>query len=188
MTFVVIPIRTFRGMSRLEPVLDLEERSALMTRLATHTVATCRSAGTEVAVVTGAPEVDAWSRGLGIAVIPEPETGGLDAAARAGVDAAAGRRWMVLHADLPLLEPGDISAMIGAARSGPALAPSHDGGTSAVAGSAGRFPFRYGPGSFRRHLAAVGGRAAVVSRPGLAADIDRAVDLDWFRLLGAAVR
>jgi 2-phospho-L-lactate guanylyltransferase len=188
MTFTVIPIRSFQGMSRLAAVLDAEARRHLIARLAAHTVAISLAAGTHVTTVTGDPEVSAWARGLGISVIPEPDAGGLDAAARAGVAAAEGQRWLVLHADLPLLGPNDITAVLEAARDGFALAPSHDGGTSAVVGTTGDFPFRYGPGSFQRHLAAVVGRATVVSRPGFGADVDRPSDLDWLRVLDTGVR
>ena len=188
MTFTVIPIRSFQGMSRMATVLDAEARRRLMARLATHTAAVSLAAGTSVTTVTGDPEVSAWARSLGIAVIPEPEGGGLDAAARAGVEAAEGRRWLVLHADLPLLGPNDITAVLETARDGFALAPSHDGGTSAVVGTTGDFPFRYGPGSFRHHFAAVTGRATVVIRPGFGADVDRPSDLAWLRVLDTTVR
>jgi 2-phospho-L-lactate guanylyltransferase len=188
MTFTVIPIRSFQGMSRMATVLDADARRQLMARLAAHTVAISLAAGSSVTTVTGDPKVSAWAQGLGIAVIPEPEGGGLDAAARAGVEAAKGRRWLILHADLPLLEPNDITAVVEAARDGFALAPSHDGGTSAVVGTTSDFPFRYGPGSFQRHLAAVAGRATVVNRPGFGADVDQPSDLDWLRVLDTAVR
>jgi 2-phospho-L-lactate guanylyltransferase len=188
MTLAVIPIRSFRGMSRLSGDLDVEARSLLMSRLAAGTVAAAHSAGTDVAIVTGDPDVGRWADEVNIAVIREPVAGGLDAAARAGIAAANGRRWLVLHADLPLLGPPDVAAVIGAAADGFALAPSHDGGTSAIAGRSGDFPFRYGPGSFQRHLAAIGGNAVVVTRLGLGADVDRPADLEWLRVLDAALR
>jgi 2-phospho-L-lactate guanylyltransferase len=188
MTLTVIPIRSFRGMSRLAGDLDVEARSLLMSRLAAGTVAAAQSAGTDVTIVTGDPDVGRWADEVGIAVIREPVAGGLDAAAQAGVAAANGRRWLVLHADLPLLEPSDVAAVIKAAAGGFALAPSHDGGTSAITGSSGEFPFRYGPGSFQRHLAASGGNAAVVTRLGFGADVDRPADLEWLRVLDAARR
>src|SRR5665811_1981594 len=70
------------------------------------------------------------------------------------------------------------------AAAGTVLAPSHDGGTSLVGGMLNPFPFRYGPGSFRRHLSAVLGHARVLVRPGLALDLDRPRDLRAFRRLG----
>jgi 2-phospho-L-lactate guanylyltransferase (CobY/MobA/RfbA family) len=58
---------------------------------------------------------------------------------------------------------------------GRAIAPSADGGTTALAGS-GPAVFTYGPGSFRRHL----GRfpeAGIVIRTGLLHDVDSYSDL-----------
>lgn len=57
------------------------------------------------------------------------------------------------------------------------LAPSRDGGTTALAAPEPRFPFAYGPASFHRHLRAAAGRAAVVVRLGLALDLDHPADL-----------
>jgi 2-phospho-L-lactate guanylyltransferase len=95
--------------------------------------------------------------------------------------------WAVVHADLPLLTPQDLDAIRHAAGAGGriVLSPSHNGGTSAIAGSTPTFPFRYGPGSFRRHLATVGGDVRVVVRRGLAVDVDQPGDLAAARRLGA---
>lgn len=177
MTLTIVPIRSFQGMSRLAPVLDEGERRALIIRLASRVVATAAATGSEVAVVTADPEVAAWADGVATTTVPEPDAGSLDAAAGAGVAAAEGRPWVVVHADLPHLATGDIAAMFAVIDRGFALAPSYDGGTNAIGGSTPSFPFRFGTGSFRRHLAAVGGRATVVTRPGLAADIDRPKDV-----------
>jgi 2-phospho-L-lactate guanylyltransferase (CobY/MobA/RfbA family) len=74
----------------------------------------------------------------------------------------------------------DLVAAWAALGPGPVIAPSHDGGTSLVAGHT-RFPFTYGPGSFHRHVAAAtavsASPAAIVVRPGLALDLDTAEDL-----------
>ena len=90
---------------------------------------------------------------------------------------------MVVHADLPAIEAEDLDTTMSLLGSRSILAPSHDGGTSLIAGSTPAFPFSYGVGSFQRHLAAVPD-AAVLIRPGLALDLDRASDLDAIRGLG----
>ncbi|WCT73505.1 2-phospho-L-lactate guanylyltransferase [Sphingomonas naphthae] len=87
---------------------------------------------------------------------------------------------LILHADLPLLAPADLEALIDAGvRHGCAIAPDrHGAGTNAIALTAGRtLPFRFGPGSLRRHLAAADGRAERVERPGLALDCDTPDDI-----------
>jgi 2-phospho-L-lactate guanylyltransferase len=177
----LILIRSFQGMARLAPVLDADGRAHLSRDLASRAVTAASSAGAEPMVVTGDHTVASWADQLGMAVIADPG-GGLDAAANAGVEATEGGPWIVLHADLPAVTGEDVAVMLSAMGEIPVLAPSKDGGTSAIAATA-PFPFRFGPRSFHRHLAAVAGRAHVIVRRGLAIDIDRPEDLlAWTRL------
>ncbi len=179
-----IPIRSFDGMSRLGSVIGPADRRVLAMRLARRTVSACREAGTIVSVITNDAAVRRWADELGVAWIAEPSPEGLDAAARTGVASAAGDPWLVIHADLPAVGPDDVRAACSMVPSDTVLAPSHDGGTSLIGGTLSDFPFRYGPGSFHRHVSALGGHAAVLIRPGLALDLDRPRDLDAFRRLG----
>lgn len=178
-----VPVRSLQGMSRLRDRLDPAQRSDLTKTLARRTLEACREAGCDVTVVTADPDVGTWATDHRVEILVDPGRG-LNTAAETAVGAAQGRPWLVVHGDLPLLAGSDISAVVAACGSLPVLAPSHDGGTSVVAATTDSFPFRYGQGSFRRHLAAVAGRATVLSRPGLAFDIDRSRDLDITRLLG----
>jgi 2-phospho-L-lactate guanylyltransferase len=178
-----IPVRSLEGMSRLGDRLDAYQRSKLTQALILRTAAACAGAGAGVAVVTADAAVSTWAADHDIEVLVDPGRD-LDAAAQTAVAAARGRTWLVVHGDLPLLTHRDVTAVLTRCGPVPVLAPSHDGGTSVVAATADSFPFRYGPGSFQRHLAAVAGGAAVVTRPGLALDLDRSSDLDMATLLG----
>jgi 2-phospho-L-lactate guanylyltransferase len=139
-----------------------------------------RAAGHAVLVVAGDDDVARWARERDLEVIPEPPGGGLDGSAAAGVAVALARNipWTVVHADLPLFDTGDASAVAGAI--GPdrvVLAPSRDGGTNLIAATS-DFEFSYGPGSFVRHLWAARHRErVVVVRSGTAVEIDTADDL-----------
>jgi 2-phospho-L-lactate guanylyltransferase len=86
---------------------------------------------------------------------------------------------LVIHADLPLVTPEDVEALLSAARGGAAIAPDrHGSGVNALALEASvSMEFQFGPNSFARHQEQVGGRLTVVSRPGLALDIDTPDDL-----------
>ena len=84
-----------------------------------------------------------------------------------------------------MVGPEDLAVVFAAADRGPALAPSYDGGTNVVAGTTSSFRFHYGPGSFRRHLAAAP-TATVIVTPGLALDLDAPRDLERARRLGGA--
>lgn len=154
-----------------------------MLRLAGRTTAVLCGAGVDIVVVTGDASVRQWASQQAFRVVDEPDPPGLDAAAAAGLDTVRGP-WMVVHADLPLIIDEDVAAAQRAlAPEIHVLTPSHDGGTSLIGGSSPTFPFAYGVGSFRRHLAAVPD-AAVLIRPGLAIDLDRPSDLDAIQRLG----
>jgi 2-phospho-L-lactate guanylyltransferase len=178
---VVIPIRTFAlANTRLSDHLSADARAALARRLADTVV---RAAGNApVVIVTSAPEVQEWAHGRGLGVEPDPGT--LDDAAAAGFGAliALGvQRVVVAHADLPFattFEPLTRDAD----RPIAVLVPcQRDDGTPVLSVPAHpRMAFAYGPGSFRRHVAAA--RAAglavrVVRDPRLGFDVDTVDDL-----------
>jgi len=179
-----VPIRSFAGMTRLEPALGPDERRHLAIDCARRTAQVATEAGTDVTVVTNDAEVRRWTRNLDMRWIAEPEPGNLNTAAAAAVAAAAGTPWMVIHADLPTVTIDDVRTAALMATVGTVLCPSHDGGTSVIGGLRRSFPFRYGPGSFGRHFAAVRGRAAILIRPGLSCDLDSPRDLNAFQRLG----
>ncbi|MFZ0492300.1 MAG: 2-phospho-L-lactate guanylyltransferase [Acidimicrobiia bacterium] len=174
---IAIPVKPFGvAKRRLSPVLDAKRRSVLGREVAARTMAAARATGAPVAVVTADAGVKTWARSQGVGVITDPGQG-LSAAARAAVAAAGSRPWVILHADLPLIAPGDLELVIaGLKDAGSMIAPSYNGGTSVLAGR-GAFPFRYGPASFRRHLAMARPSPVVVVRVGLAIDLDGPSDL-----------
>ncbi len=178
MTLLVgVPIKPFGvAKARLAPALDARARSLLGREIAAHTLRMIEASGARAAVVTADPGVRRWARRHRWEVLAEAPGSGLDAAARAVTEAAHDALWAVVHADLPLLTPTDLATAWAALEAGPVLAPSHDGGTSLVAGS-GAFPFSYGPGSFFRHLSAAPA-ATILVRAGLALDLDTVTDLD----------
>jgi 2-phospho-L-lactate guanylyltransferase len=174
----VIPVKSFRlGKQRLSSVLPEEQRRDIGARLAEHTVETAEAAGLVPVIVAGDPEVAEWALRGGIPVVEDPGIG-LDGAARAGAEWAdtGGNTWLVLHADLPLLDVADLEVLCDTLeQQTPVIAPSADGGTSAI-GADGSFAFSYGPRSFHRHLARLRG-AEIVSRVGLLHDLDSPDDL-----------
>jgi 2-phospho-L-lactate guanylyltransferase len=152
--------------------------------LAERTAQAIADAGFEPTIVTADDGVIQWARRKRFPLIAEVATkrpAGLDNAARviAGEALAAGRPWLIVHADLPLISDHDVlqlTAELGAGHI--VLSPSYDGGTSAL-GALEPMPFRYGPLSFHRHLAAAAHRPhRVVWTPGLAFDLDAPADLD----------
>ena len=161
--------------------LSDETRSLLGRALAERTAALAVDAGLIPVLVAGDGEVAEWALLHGFPSIPDPGEG-LDAAALAGARWAteAASEWIVVHTDLPLLtafELEDLNKALSVA--GSVIAPSADGGTSAL-GTSGPADFAYGPGSFHRHL----GRfpaASIIATPGLLHDIDTFADLESAR-------
>ena len=179
---IAIPVKPFGvAKRRLSPVLDPRHRRRLGKAVAAHVITTALGTGCTVAVVTGNDGVADWARRLGASTIAEPAGEGLNGAAAGAVEAARreGRGWMILHADLPTLIPADLTeALAAATECRVVLAPSHNGGTSLIAGDLDSFRFAYGPASFRRHLGAVAGHNhRLLVRPGLAIDLDGPEDL-----------
>ncbi len=174
----ILPVKSFQlGKGRLAEMLDTTARMHLGVEFAARTVATAETAGLLPLVVAGDDEVAEWALRLGIPVVPDPGEG-LSVAARQGVTWAGhgSSTWLVLHCDLPLLNAGDLTALATTLDDGqPVIAPSADGGTSAI-GSVGDFSFSYGPGSLARHLTRLPA-AKVVARTGLLHDVDSPEDL-----------
>jgi 2-phospho-L-lactate guanylyltransferase len=105
---------------------------------------------------------------------------GLNAELDAARAEICGGGLVLLHADLPLLENGDITALLEAAEArGIGIAPDrHGNGTNALAMIEGQMlGFRFGADSFHRHREQVPD-CAVVRRLGLELDVDTPADLD----------
>jgi 2-phospho-L-lactate guanylyltransferase (CobY/MobA/RfbA family) len=128
-------------------------------------------------VVTADPEVAGWAESAGVATHPDPGQG-LSQAALAGVEWALDSHgsWLVIHSDLPLLTSVDVAALAGVLELGrPVIAPSADGGTSAIGWDRG-LGFSFGVASFHRHLVSLDD-PVIVSRRGLLLDVDSPRDL-----------
>ena len=183
-----IPVKPF-GVAkvRLHDQLSPTERSLLGKSIALHTATEALRTGAQVAVVTGSAAVATWAHSIPTGVVMESDDRGLDGAAHDVTNAAGSGRWMVLHADLPLVTSGDLMAAIELWEEGmTVISPSHDGGTPLIMGT-GAFPFAYGPGSFHRHVRAAVGRARTIVRTGLALDLDTPGDLEAAYALGMSV-
>ena len=187
----VVPLRApGDGKTRLAPALDRDARAALAGAMLADVVAALRGADVHVVVAAGGPSAAAAGSALRTDVIMDPPgTTSLDLAvehARRQLEPLAAL--LVVQADLPLLRPADVEAVL-ASESAVVVAPTDDGGTSALLRRpAGVVPTAYGRDSARTHrrLAVDAGITPhVVRRPGLALDVD--VHEDLRALAGRAV-
>jgi 2-phospho-L-lactate/phosphoenolpyruvate guanylyltransferase len=188
--WVVLPVKDLHNAKqRLAGVLTPAERHALFRAMLedvlTALAATLGLGG--VLMVTHDPEAEALGRHYGVRVLVESANLGHTAASSFGARALAadGAVGMLqLPADLPLVTPLDIAAVLDVHDAAPAvtIAPSRDRlGSNAVACSPpDLLPLRFGDDSFYPHVErarALGVEPRIVERPGLALDIDTSADL-----------
>ena len=188
-TWAVVPAKPFaEAKSRLGTVLSDEDRSVLAQRLLQRTVEVLlQVAGlAHIAVVSRDSAALRLARELGVEALAE-QGSGLNPAlefASEQVLALGASCLLVVPADMPMLSPSDVRAVLEAGNEA-AMAIAHDryhSGTNALLlRPPGVIPFAFGRDSFNLHLGlarAVGIEPAVVSRPGLAFDVDYPGDLE----------
>lgn len=162
--------------TRLADSMAADARALLSERMFDHVIGVLRATPAIGRIVLLAPEAPTdwphdWIR---------DEGRGLNAELAAFQAAEASTDLLILHADLPLLAPADVEALLGAAtRTGIAIAPDRHGrGTNALACRAGMaIRPRFGPDSFELHLGE-SPDCAIIRREGLAIDVDTPEDLE----------
>lgn len=189
----VLPVKHLTvAKSRLRGTLGHDQHEALALALARDTLQAVRDCPevSDVVVVTGDPRVAAAATAAGAQVVPEPAAGGLNAAVDAGAARATrpGRWLAALTADLPALQPRELSAALRAAASGPVrrryLTDAPGTGTVLLTAPPGVvLQPRFGPGSAAAH-AASGAVELTGDWPGLRRDVDTADDLRAAAALG----
>ena len=199
-TWAIIPVKPLReSKRRLSHMLSADERADLILTFLDNLLLTLNATPgiDHILVVSGDPLVTTLAEKYGALVLNEPTPTGLNAAVARGMAYAAGTgasAVLILPADLPFARVEDIDAMLRSMDmvGRPLLAvcgDETDQGTNALLlAPPGDFTFRYGPGSFRAHLAeaAAQGRAIyTVNAPGLRFDLD--TENDWLAYCGAPV-
>ena len=199
--WALVPVKNLQhAKQRLAGVLDGEERRGLFRAMLEDVLSTlsqCEAlAGT--VLVTRDREARGLAARYGARVLEEEHNRGHTAASSFGARALAreGASGMLqLPADIPLITPQDIDALLQVHAGAPAvtLAPSRDEqGSNAVACSPPDvLPLRFGDDSFFPHLhraRALGIEPGVVHRAGLALDVDTPEDLLAFLAAPSATR
>ena len=194
--WAIVPVKPLRrGKSRLAGTLTEDERTALNQELLEHTLKILSSLKEldQVLVVSRDPQALTIARNHGAKTVQEDGQPHLNTAlARATVMAQVHsiRGILVLPADLPLLTPDDVRALIDRAAKPPVvvIAPDRHGkGTNALLMvPAGQIEYDFGEGSFQRHCERAkksGARLEIVELPSLGLDLDLPEDLEMIRKL-----
>ncbi|MBN2550161.1 MAG: 2-phospho-L-lactate guanylyltransferase [Anaerolineales bacterium] len=188
--WAIVPVKPLRwGKSRLAEVLTQDERTDLNRRLLAHTLDTLTALPEieRILVISRDQAALALAREYGARTIQENGAPRLNVAlTRATIVAKnyATRGVLILPADLPLITPEDIRAMLDRARRPPVVvvAPDrHRRGTNALlVCPAGMIEYEFGAGSFKRHCQRAlqaGARLEICELPSLALDMDLPEDL-----------
>ncbi len=185
----LIPVKDLaRTKSRLTPPFTEDERAALTLDMLRHVIVAAHESGVlaRMTVISPDPAVLALAQEKGASALPQRTTGlnpALDEG-RADAIARGAEAVLILPADLPQLQPGEIVGLIAALPPPPAvvIAPDYTGhGTNALlVAPPDALPFLFGVGSFALHVAAADARGvsyAIVRAPGIAGDVDTPDDV-----------
>jgi 2-phospho-L-lactate guanylyltransferase len=188
--WAIVPVKPLRhGKSRLAEVLSQDERADLNQRLLVHTLDTLGIIPEidQVLVVSRDPAALALARDHGARTVQENGSNELNLAlTRATVVARSyiTGSVLILPADLPLLTPEDVRAMLDKASNPPVVVVTPDRhrlGTNALLVSpVGLIEYEFGPGSFQRHCQRAlekGARLEICELSSLALDVDMPEDL-----------
>jgi 2-phospho-L-lactate/phosphoenolpyruvate guanylyltransferase len=199
--WAVVPVKDLHtAKQRLAGVLAAAEREALFRAMLEDVLSALAASGglAGILMVTRDAEARRLAGRYGARVLVEEANQGHTAASTLGArtlaqEGAAGM--LQLPADIPLVTPDDVAALLQAHGVAPAvtLAPSRDRlGSNAVACSPpDLLPLRFGDDSFVPHLQrarGLGVEPRIVERPGLALDVDTPDDLAAFLAAPSATR
>jgi 2-phospho-L-lactate guanylyltransferase len=169
---ILVPFEATRPKTRLDGVLDADERGAFARAMLRDVLDACRDAGHDPEVVATAPvSVDAP-----VAVDEQP----LSTAVNARLTATSDPLGLVV-ADLALLTPTAVDRLVDAAADADvAIAPGRGGGTNGLVVAHPDFRVDFHGVSYRDHLDAaadVGADVRTVDSMRLSTDVDEPADL-----------
>lgn len=198
-TRIIVPHRGLEAAkTRLAPSLSPEERVMLASQLLQRVLKVTRQVSDDVVVISPSRALAEIVEPSGARLLVQRGMGLNEGLEQARFDALVDDvgTLIVLHGDLPNLQPSDVEVLAAALPDGeaPAVAIAPDRAGTGTNGLVLRPPgvirFRFGTGSFAAHLEEVA-RAGVplvaVNRAGLSFDLDTPEDLArWLKLGDAA--
>lgn len=197
-TLAILPMKSFDAAKRrLAPTLGPGLRRELARAMFTDVLTSLRRVPRldSVAVVTADQDADAAARSQRALVLRDTEQAGQSAAAAIGISFALTEgfdRVLLVPGDTPLLDPGEVAALLRLRRPVSIVPDRHGTGTNALLlRPPDAIAPSFGPGSLERHVAvaAAAGVASVVEKvPTLMLDVDTGADLSALTAALAARR
>jgi 2-phospho-L-lactate guanylyltransferase len=191
--WAVVPVKDLQGVKqRLAEVLSAQERQELFAAMLEDVLcALAASSGLRgILMVTRDPLGQRLAARYGARVLVEEKNRGHTTASSLGARTLRQEKiggMVQVPADIPLLTPDDIRALLRAHGPAPAvtLSPSRDerGTNSVVCSPPDLLPLRFGDDSFSAHMRlarSLGIEPKIVRRPALALDVDTPADLAAF--------
>ncbi len=188
--WAIVPVKPLkRGKSRLAGMFTPEERTDLNRQLLSNTLETLKNIPDieHVLVVSRDQSALSLARDLGARTVQENGDPDLNIAlTRATIVAKtySTRGVLIIPADLPLITPEDVDAMVARVGEPPVVVVAPDrrreGTNALLVCPAGLIEYEYGPNSFDRHCQLaldVGARLEICELPSLALDLDIPDDL-----------
>jgi 2-phospho-L-lactate guanylyltransferase len=189
--WAIVPVKPLRrGKSRLAGLLSEEQRTRLNRFLLEHILSTLNEISEieHTLVVSRDPAALALTRGMGGRTVLEdgvPQFNTAIQRATIVAQAQGARAVLILPADLPLVEPNDLTTLLMQGDNPPVvvIAPDRrlDGTNCLFINPAGFIEYGYGPGSFQRHskrATDAGARLEVINSEHLGLDLDLPEDLE----------
>jgi len=189
--WAIVPVKPLRrGKSRLAGLLTEEQRTRLNRYLLEHVLTTLKDISEieHTLVVSRDPAALALTREMGGRTVLEDGAPQFNTAIqRATLVAMAqgAHAVLILPADLPLIKPMNVKALLKRGRHPPVvvIAPDRrkDGTNGLFVNPAGLIEYGYGPGSFHCHSDRAlqsGARLEIINSPNIALDLDLPEDLE----------
>lgn len=189
--WAIVPVKPLRrGKSRLAGMLTEDQRTHLNRFLLENTLTTLNDVQEveHTLVVSRDPAALALTREMGGRTVLEdgaPQFNTAIKRATLAAKAQGAHAVLILPADIPLITPAEIRAVLKAGKHPPVtvIAPDRrENGTNAMfVNPAGLFEYAYGPGSFQRHserAAAAGAHLEIIRSEALGLDLDLPEDLE----------
>jgi 2-phospho-L-lactate guanylyltransferase len=192
--WAIVPVKPLnRSKSRLSTVLNIEQREVLSREMLERTLGILKQVETisDILVVSRDTAALKQIRQFGVQTLQESGTPELnDSLTRATqvVGSWNASAVLIVASDIPLLETDDIEGIISLAEYSPAVVIAtdrhRDGTNIMLVSPPGLIPYRYGAGSFHRHVEevlAAGVEPAHFHSPTIELDVDTPEDFALYR-------